>query len=75
MVQDRNTSPDFGEYLTVEETANLTRIPANTLNYWRSRNRGEGPKWFKLGRRVYYRRVDIDEFLVASYKDSLKNKW
>jgi predicted DNA-binding transcriptional regulator AlpA len=39
--------------LNMDEVSEITRTPVSTLRYWR--HRGEGPKSFKLGRRVVYR--------------------
>lgn len=38
------------------------RRPESTLRHWRVQ--GVGPKWFKLGRRVAYRRSDVDAWLA-----------
>lgn len=37
----------------------------NTLAYWRQR--GEGPKWAKLGKRVAYRETDVQAWLDAQF--------
>lgn len=58
------------DLLTVEEVAKLTRTPEGTLRYWRHRNRGEGPKCFKLGRRVVYLRADVDQWLADRYANA-----
>ncbi len=36
-----------------------------TLRYWR--HTGEGPISFKVGRRVLYRKTDVDAWLDAQY--------
>lgn len=36
---------------------------AGTLNTWRYL--GKGPKYYKIGRRVVYRRADLDAWLDA----------
>lgn len=38
--------------LRTAEVAAMTGVPVGTLRYWR--HRGEGPKSFRLGRRVAY---------------------
>ncbi|SOC51436.1 Helix-turn-helix domain-containing protein [Blastococcus aggregatus] len=45
------------ELLTITEAADVLRTPVATLRYWRHRN--IGPKSFRLGRRVLYRRADL----------------
>ena len=53
---DRNPSHDPG-LLTIAEAAELLRAPVATLRYWR--HLGIGPRSFRLGRRVLYRRDDL----------------
>jgi hypothetical protein len=48
------------ELLTPEETAAALRTPVATLRYWR--HLGVGPDDFRLGRRVVYRREDVDRW-------------
>lgn len=47
--------------LTLDEVAAKTRVPVATLRYWRSR--GEGPKTFRLGRRVVAFEDAVDEWV------------
>lgn len=51
--------------LTTDEAAVVSRIPKNTLAYWR--HIGYGPKWAKIGRRVFYRRSDIEAWIDAQF--------
>lgn len=56
------TSTDHDEELiTVLELAELLRIPAATLRYWR--HLGTGPRSFRVGRHVRYYRTDVDSWL------------
>lgn len=50
--------------MTTDEAADYVRLSAETLRYFRQRN--EGPRWAKLGRRVMYRQQDIDAWIEAS---------
>lgn len=43
--------------LSIEEAAELTRMPVATLRYYRSKK--IGPKSARLGRRVVYREADL----------------
>lgn len=52
------------EFLTVAEVAEMTRLSVGTLRYWRTVGIG-GPVSFKLGRRVVYRRADVERWLAA----------
>ncbi len=63
---DRPTSPQ-PELLTLAEAADLLRTPIATLRYWR--HLGTGPRSFRLGRRVLYRRCDL-ELWVADRHDA-----
>jgi excisionase family DNA binding protein len=58
---NRNTSRD-PELLTIAEAAELLRAPVATLRYWR--HLGAGPRSFRLGRRVLYRREDLQAWIA-----------
>lgn len=45
------------DYLTVPEVAQQFRTSPGTVRYWR--HVGTGPKSFRFGRRVLYRREDV----------------
>ena len=49
------------ELLTTAEVAALARAPISTVRYWR--HIGFGPTSFRLGRRVLYRRGDVQQWL------------
>jgi predicted DNA-binding transcriptional regulator AlpA len=51
------------ELLTIAEAADVLRAPVATLRYWRHRN--IGPRSFRLGRRVLYRRADLRTWIDA----------
>ena len=52
--------------LTLSEVAELIRVPAATLRYWR--HQGTGPQSFKMGpRRVMYRERDVLDWIEAQY--------
>lgn len=52
--------------MTSAEVAEALRIPESTLRYWR--HTGTGPKFFKLGRRVMYRRESVQAWLAEQEK-------
>jgi excisionase family DNA binding protein len=65
---DQTSSPDHiaesrPELLTITEAAELLRAPVATLRY--SRHLGTGPRSFRLGRRVLYRRDDLHAWIDA----------
>ncbi|MCF6746660.1 MULTISPECIES: helix-turn-helix transcriptional regulator [Geodermatophilaceae] len=51
------------DLLTIGEAAALLRAPVATLRYWR--HLGTGPRSFRLGRRVLYRREDLYAWVDA----------
>jgi excisionase family DNA binding protein len=53
-----DAQPDL---LTITEAAELLRAPVATLRYWR--HLGTGPRSFRLGRRVLYRREDVHAWI------------
>ncbi len=59
---DHTTEPP-AELLTITEAADLLRAPVATLRYWR--HLGTGPRSFRLGRRVLYRRDDLHTWIDA----------
>jgi predicted DNA-binding transcriptional regulator AlpA len=50
-----------GEYLTTRGVHELTGLAMVTLDLWR--RQGRGPAFIKIGRRVMYRRADIETWL------------
>ncbi len=57
----------MSDYLTTAEVAELLRTPAETARFWR--HVGKGPRWFKVGRRVLYRRSDVEAWIEQQYND------
>ena len=55
----------MNELLTLADVNRLYPIPEGTLRYWR--HCGTGPKSFKLGRRIMYRKADVDAWIEAQY--------
>jgi hypothetical protein len=53
------------DLLTTDEAAELLRSNTNTLAYWRATD--QGPTWAKIGRRVLYRRTDVDSFVASKF--------
>jgi excisionase family DNA binding protein len=51
--------------LTITEAAELLRAPVATLRYWRHCN--AGPRSFRLGRRVLYRRDELNAWIDAQH--------
>lgn len=53
---------DVPELWTTFEVASVTRAPVSTVRYWR--HIGCGPRSFRLGKRVVYRRTDVESWLA-----------
>ncbi len=51
------------EYLTTAEVAAHLRTAPSTCRYWRATN--TGPAGFRVGRRVLYRRSEVDAWIRA----------
>ena len=58
------------ELLTITGVAELLRTPVATLRYWR--HLGIGPASFRIGRRVMYRRSDVEEWINAQQHQSTR---
>lgn len=63
-----HTAEDASELLTIAEAAQLLRAPVATLRYWR--HLGTGPRSFRLGRRVLYRRDDLRSWIDAQRRQA-----
>ncbi|WP_432457937.1 helix-turn-helix transcriptional regulator [Cellulomonas iranensis] len=57
--------------MQMEDVATELRIPIATLRYWRTR--AEGPKSFRLGRRVVYMRKDVEAWIQQAYESDSRS--
>ena len=55
------TAPTTAHFLTVEELADLLRVPVSTVYRWRTT--GTGPRASRVGRYLRYSRREIDRWL------------
>jgi excisionase family DNA binding protein len=62
-----HAGPTLSELLLIEEVAELTRLPLSTLRFYRHVGEG-GPKSFKLGNRVAYKRADVEQWIESQYQ-------
>jgi hypothetical protein len=60
------------DLLTITEAAVLLRAPAATLRYWRHCN--IGPRSFRLGRRVLYRRDDLHAWIDDQHRQDASRR-
>lgn len=52
----------MSEFMTTGQVSQETGINAGTLRYWRSTN--QGPTSFSLGKRVVYRRSEVERWIA-----------
>lgn len=52
------------ELLDEHEAAQRLRRPVSTMRFWRAKGRG-GPRYLKMGRRVFYRDDWLDEYVAS----------
>lgn len=58
----------MNEIMLMPEVSERTRVPLATLRFWRAVDPTKGPKSFKLGGRVVYKRVDVEAWISAQYE-------
>ncbi len=66
------TADQPADLLTISEAAELLRAPVATLRYWR--HLGSGPQSLRLGRRVLYRRDDLQAWIDHQRAEAAANR-
>lgn len=61
----------FDDFLTTAEIAMITRTSESTVRYWRFC--GTGPRSFRVGKKVLYRRTDVQDWLAAKEQQDWTN--
>jgi predicted DNA-binding transcriptional regulator AlpA len=56
----------ISDLLTVEEVAALTRKPVATIRHLRAN--GQGPRCGKLGKRLIFRRADVEAWIATAFE-------
>lgn len=51
--------------ITIQRLSEEIGVPEATLRYWRQQ--GTGPKSARIGRRVMYRRADVEAWIQAQF--------
>lgn len=59
--------------LTTAEVAEMTRLSPETLRYYRWRDRGEGPRGARVGRKVLYKESDVIAWIERHFAADLKS--
>lgn len=54
----------------IDEAAEFLRTPVNTLRFWR--HQGIGPKSAKVGGRIMFRQIDLENWLNAQFEQEAK---
>ena len=65
-MSDTRATDATSDLMTVAEVALYLRTPVATLRYWR--HLGIGPDGFRIGRRVVYRRADLDRWIAEQHE-------
>jgi excisionase family DNA binding protein len=55
--------------LTPDDVAELLQVSRFTLENWRFE--GTGPDWFRIGRRIRYRKSDLDAWVDSHIREDL----
>lgn len=55
----------MSDLLNIAEVSELTGVPVATLRYWR--HTGTGPRSFRIGKRIAYKREDVETWLARQY--------
>ncbi len=62
-VRMTSSTPSDSELLTTADVSAMARVAVATLRYWRHAGGVVGPPSVKLGRRVMYRRAEVEKWL------------
>ena len=60
------------ELLSPQDLADYLDVPVSTLYDWRWR--GEGPKGFRAGKHIRYRRSDVEEWIQRQLDSHLSHR-
>ncbi len=63
-----SASGSASPFLTTAQAAAVLRMEPSTLDHWRSE--GAGPVFYKIGRRIYYKRADLDAWIESRKRRS-----
>ncbi|MBF4194701.1 helix-turn-helix transcriptional regulator [Mycolicibacterium phlei] len=59
---------DLPELLTMQQFAELSKISYSTLRKWR--HYGKGPKFARIGGRVFIRRQDAEDWINSFFEEA-----
>jgi predicted DNA-binding transcriptional regulator AlpA len=55
------------EFLSIDDLALILGYPVQTLRYWRKT--GKGPRSAKIGKRILYRRAEVEAWINAAFEN------
>jgi predicted DNA-binding transcriptional regulator AlpA len=58
------------ELLNLEETAEFLHQPVATLRHWRASNDPTKPQGRRIGRRVMFRKADLEQFVNSVFDNA-----
>ncbi len=64
----------LGERFNTTTAADYCGVPESTLRFWRSTGRPDAPAAFKVGRRVFYLKSDLDAWLQRQYEATVTGR-
>jgi hypothetical protein len=62
-----NNKTRMRDILTIQELADEENIPIATLRWWRATNNPAGPRSGKRGKRVVYKRADVEAWIESGF--------
>ena len=56
------------ELITTVELSAMLHVPLKSLEHWRYK--GAGPRYARIGKRVLYRRSDVEAWLTSAFESA-----
>jgi len=56
------------ELITTDELSAMLHTPYKKLEFWRSH--GKGPRYARIGKRVLYRKSDVEAWLTDAFESA-----
>ena len=63
-MRNKDTADDGDELLTIEEVAEIFKVPVGTVRKWRTER--TGPEGFRVGKYVRFRRSVVERFIAET---------
>lgn len=59
----------MSDLLFIDEVSEMSRVPIETLRWWRKQNKGVGPTSGVLGGRIVYKRDEVIAWIESAFED------